>query len=162
MGQLETTITPTIRQRLNRALVDAERVDPNDVRSQTLRLVICAVTDRDVTARARGTCSGCEDSEIQALLETMVAQREISASEYDEVGRVADAERERDEIDVIDVFLPKPLLGEALAVAVRNVVAELEASKLKDVGRCMSALRTRFPGQVDCGSAGKAVRAALS
>jgi len=161
MGQLETTITPTIRQRLNRALVDAERVDPNDVRSQTLRLVICAITDRDVTARGRGSCSGCEESEIQALLETMVAQREISAREYDDAGRIADAERERDEIEVIDVFLPKLLTGEALETAVQAVVTDLEARKLKDVGRCMTALRERFPGRIECGPAGKAVRAAL-
>ncbi len=161
MGQLDTTIIPTIRQRLNRALVDAERVDPNDVRSQTLRLVICAVADRDVTARARGACSGCEESEIQTLLETMVAQREISANEYDDAGRIADAERERDEIEVIDVFLPKLLAGEALETAVQAVVTDLEASKLKDVGRCMTALRERFPGRIECGPAGKAVRAAL-
>ncbi len=161
MGQLDTTITPTIRQRLNRALVDAERVDPNDVRSQTLRLVICAVADRDVTARARGACSGCEEGEIQTLLETMVAQREISANEYDDAGRIADAERERDEIEVIDVFLPKLLTGEALETAVQAVVTDLEASKLKDVGRCMTALRERFPGRIECGPAGKAVRTAL-
>ena len=58
--------------------------------------------------------------------------------------------------------MPKPLTDEALEAAVEAVVSELEASRLKDVGRCMTALRERFPGQIESGPAGKAVRAALS
>ncbi len=161
MGQLDKTMTMTIRQRLSQALAEAETAAPNGVQAQTLRLIKCAMTDRDVIARGRGNCSGCEEAEIQSLLETMVAQREVSAREYDDAGRIADAERERDEIEVIDAFLPKPLAGEALNLAVAAIVSELEASRLKDIGRCMSALRARFPGQIECGPAGKAVRAAL-
>ncbi len=162
MGQLDQTMSMTIREQLCRALSEAETADSGSVRAQTLRLVKCAMTDRDVTARSRGECSGCDDTEIQRLLEMMVAQREVSAREYDDAGRIADAVRERDEIEVIDAFLPKPLVGEALETAVRAVVSELEASKLKDVGRCMTALRARYPGQIECGPAGKAVREALS
>jgi len=62
---------------------------------------------------------------------------------------------------VIDEFLPKALAGEDLETAVNAIVAELEATKLKDVGRCMTVLRERFPGRIECGPAGKAVRAAL-
>ena len=161
MGQLDQTELLTIRHRLVASLDMAEKDDANGVRAQTLRLVKCAMTDRDVTARGRGDCGGCEDSEIIALLETMVAQRELSARQYDDAGRIEDAERERDEIEVISDFLPKPLKGDALALAVNAVVNDLAASKLKDVGKCMSALRERFPGQIECGPAGKAVRAAL-
>ena len=51
---------------------------------------------------------------------------------------------------------------EALASAVSEVVTELGASKLKDLGRCMSALKERYPGLIETGEAGKAVRKALS
>ncbi|MBR9835967.1 MAG: GatB/YqeY domain-containing protein [Alphaproteobacteria bacterium] len=162
MGQSDQTANSTIRHRLCQALSQAESQAPNDVRAQTLRLIKCALDDRDVTARQRGECSGCEEPELQRLLETMVAQREVSAGEYDDAGRIADAERERDEINVIEEFLPKPLSGKALEMAVQAIVTELEATRLKDVGRCMSALRERFPGQIECGSAGKAVREALA
>lgn len=161
MGQIDQTIPITIRDELCRALAEVEDATPNCVRAQTLRLVLCAITDRDVIARSKGTCSGCEETEIRKLLETMVAQREVSAREYDEAGRIADAERERDEIEVIEVFLPKSLSGAALETAVASVVAELDAKKLKDVGRCMLALRERFPGQIEGSSAGKIVREAL-
>lgn len=149
------------KDRLKHALAEAEASDLDGVRAATLRLVLCAVKDRDATARAKGECEGCPEAAVRQVLETMAAQREISAREYDEAGRISDAEREREELQIIKEFLPRPLIGEALETAVKSVVEELEASKLKDVGRCMSALKARYPGQVDSGSAGKAIRAAL-
>ncbi len=118
--------------------------------------------DRDVTARTQGQCEGCEETEIRKLLEIMVAQREVSAREYDESGRIADAEREREEMEIIQSFLPRPLSGDSLETAVETVVEDLEASKLKDMGRCMAELQSRYPGRIDTGTAGKAVRRVLS
>ena len=112
-------------------------------------------------ARGLGECSGCDNEVILELLETMVAQRERAIKQFDDNGRIAEAEREREEIEIIAEFLPKPLIGEALETAAAAVVSQLRASKLKDVGRCMTALRERYPGQIECGPASKAVRAAI-
>jgi uncharacterized protein len=161
MGQLKQIIPVTLRNRINQALAAAETSDSHGVEAQTLRLVKCAMDDRDVIARSRGECGGCDNEVIVELLETMAAQREQSIKQYDEAGRVVDAEREREELDVITSFLPKPLAGEALQMAAAAVVHELEARKLKDVGRCMSALREKYPGRIECGPASKAVRAAI-
>ncbi|RIJ13814.1 GatB/YqeY domain-containing protein [Henriciella mobilis] len=161
MGQTDVSPTNSIRDRLVAALNSAESDDPQGVRARTLRLVKCAMRDRDVTARTQGQCEGCEDTEVRKLLETMVAQREVSAREYDESGRISDAEREREEIAVLEAFLPRPLDGDALEDAVEQVVEDLEARKLKDMGRCMAELQSRYPGRIDTGSAGKAVRRAL-
>ncbi|MCR9268536.1 MAG: GatB/YqeY domain-containing protein [Hyphomonadaceae bacterium] len=161
MGQLDQTVQVTLRNRINLALSKAESADTNSVEAQTLRLIKCAMDDRDVIARSRGECSGCDNEVIVDLLETMAAQRETSIKQYDENGRIADAEREREELEIISGFLPKPLAGEALETAAAEVVNQLQARKLKDVGRCMSALREKFPGQIECGPASKAVRAAI-
>lgn len=161
MGQTDVSPSNSIRDRLVAALRSAEQDDPQGVRARTLRLVKCAMRDRDVTARTQGQCEGCEDTEVRKLLETMVAQREVSAREYDESGRISDAEREREEIAVLEAFLPRPLDGDALEDAVEQVVEDLEAHKLKDMGRCMAELQSRYPGRIDTGSAGKAMRRAL-
>ena len=161
MGQLDQTLQLTLRNRINQALCQAESDDANGVDAQTLRLIKCAMDDRDVIARGRGECSGCDDDVIVDLLETMATQRQQSIKQYDDNGRVADAEREREEFDVINSFLPKPLAGTDLQTAAEAVVTELQARKLKDVGRCMSALREKYPGQIECGPASKAVRAAI-
>ena len=153
MGQLDQTVQITLRNRINSALAQAEVDDANGVTAQTLRLVKCAMDDRDVIARSRGECGGCDDDVITELLETMVTLREQSIQQYDDAGRIVDAEREREELDVIASFLPKPLAGEDLNVAAETVVRELRAQKLKDVGRCMTALRQKYPGRIECGPA---------
>lgn len=161
MGQVDQTIDITLRNRICAALKRAESEDADSVDAQTLRLLKCAMEDRDVIARKRGECSGCDNEVIIDLLETMVAQREQSIKQFDDAGRIADAEREREELAVISSFLPQPLAGEDLETAAAAVVTELQAHKLKDVGRCMSALRERYPGRIECGPASKAVRAAI-
>jgi len=152
----------SLRARLEGALSSAQEEDRDSVESATLRLILCAVDDRDVLARERGECEGCPEEAMRKLLETMTQQREASAKEYDEAGRIEEAERERSELAVIKSFLPKKLQGETLQAAVQDVIEELEATKLKDMGRCMQLLKSRFPNQIDTASASKAVQAALS
>ena len=153
--------TAPLKTRLKAALAAAELSDSDSMEAQTLRLIHCAVQDRDVTARGRGDCGGCPEAAVRDVLRMMVKQREETATEYDNAGRLEEAERERAEIDVIKKFLPEPLDGDALEAAVAAVVEDLEASKLKDVGRCMAELKARYPDQLINGSASKAVKKAL-
>ncbi|WP_340691728.1 GatB/YqeY domain-containing protein [Hyphomonas sp.] len=162
MGREDTSETMSLKARIVQALKSETEKGASDVELATLRLIECAVRDRDVCARGRGVGEGCPDADVRAVLETMVAQREVSAREHDEAGRIEDAIREREEIEVIEKFLPVPLSGAKLDAAVQDIVEDLGASKLKDVGRCMSALKDKFPGMVESGTAGKAVRDALT
>ena len=150
-----------LRVRLETALLNAQNTDRDSVEAATLRLILCAVNDRDVSARGRGECGGCPEVGMRELLTTMRRQRQSSAKEYDEAGRIEEAERERAELAVIEPFLPQKLKGAELEAAVRDVIEELEATKLKDMGPCMLALKGRYPDRIDTGTASKAIRAAL-
>lgn len=153
--------TRTLRQRLKAALAAAESENEQSVRTATLRLILCAAKDRDAIARGNGECAGCPDKHLLDLLNMMAEQREISAREYDDAGRINEAEREREELEIIRSFIPESLSGDDLNAAVKSVVTDLEATRLKDVGRCMVALKKRYPGKIDVGSASKVVRQAL-
>lgn len=168
MAELDSAEVSTLKTRIAEALSAAEslvasgKASPSEAtRAATLRLITCAVRDRDASARTRGDCDGCPEASVRDVLETMAAQRRVSSREFDEAGRIEDAEREREELRVIEEFLPKPLAEEELDLAVRDVVEELEASTLKDLGKCMSTLKARYPGKIDSRAAGKAVRRAL-
>lgn len=150
-----------LRARLTEAREQAEALDRDGVEAATLRLILCAVDDRDVTARQRGECSGCGESGVRDLLAMMANQREVSAREYDEAGRIEEAERERTELAIIQSFLPQKLSGDVLERAVFEIVEEVEASRLKDMGRCMEALKARYPGQIDSVTATKVLSAML-
>lgn len=153
----------TLKTRIASALKDESARDtPDEVRLATLRLIDCAVRDRDVCARGRGDGTGCPDGAVRDVLEIMIEQRLESASEHENALRFEEAQRERAEIEIIESFLPVPLEGPALAAAVQTLVDDLGASKLKDLGRCMSALKELYPDRIEPAAAGKAVRDALN
>lgn len=131
-------------------------------RLSTLRLISAAVKDRDIAARAEDRCAGCEDGEIMAILQKLVKQREESAETYEKAGRLDLAEAERGEAEVVREFLPKPMEAAEIDQAAETVVHELEASGLKDMGRVMGELKTRYAGRMDFGKAGAKVKTLLA
>ncbi|MGA1342890.1 MAG: GatB/YqeY domain-containing protein [Hyphomonas sp.] len=162
MGREDVSACMGLRARILQALKDEPDREGDETRRATLRLIDYAIRDRDVCARGRGEGAGCPDEDVRRVLETLVAQREASARQHDNEGRIQDAIREREEIDIIRGFLPRQLSGRALESAVRQVLDDLGASKLTDLGRCVTALKERYPGLIEASSAGRAVRAALT
>ncbi len=150
----------TLRARIA-ACLDSAVSDGDDVKIATLRLLTCAVRDRDRGAHARDL-SGCPDAEVLALLNTMIRQREASIRDYEDAGRVDLAEQERLELEALKCVMPPPLPDEEVRSAAERVVADLDASGLKDIGRCVTELKSRFPGRVDAAAAGAAVKNLLA
>jgi uncharacterized protein len=160
MGQLDTQAPLGIRQRLAAALEQAQ-TDGQDVKASVLRLVHCAIRDRDATARAEDRCLGCEETVIADLLRMMVGQRVQAAQALENEGRIPEAEREREEMDVLLSFLPAPMSEADLKQAAAEIVGELDARSLKDIGRCVSELKSRYPEQIDPARANSAVKSLL-
>ncbi|MEQ8435230.1 MAG: GatB/YqeY domain-containing protein [Oceanicaulis sp.] len=150
----------SLRDRIQADLKDAMR-NKDQLRLATLRLIQAAVKDRDIAARAEDRCDGCGQGEIMALLQKLVKQREESADTYEQAGRLDLAERERAEAEIVREYLPKPMDDKAIADAARDVVDELDAAGLKDMGKCMGALKERYTGRMDFSQAGKEVKSLL-
>ena len=127
----------------------------------TVRLIMAALKDRDIAARGKGNTEGISDDEILQMLQTMVKQRRDSIEMYEQGGRLELAEREREEIAIIEQFLPQQLGDAEIGVAVDQVIADVEAGGLKDMGKVMSALRDRYAGQMDFGKASALVKEKL-
>ncbi len=127
----------------------------------TVRLIMAALKDRDIAARGKGNTEGISDDEILEMLQTMVKQRRESIELYEKGGRLELAEREREEITIIERFLPQQLGDAEIGAAVDQVIADVEAGGLKDMGKVMSALRDRYAGQMDFGKASALVKKKL-
>ncbi|MEQ8966072.1 MAG: GatB/YqeY domain-containing protein [Azospirillaceae bacterium] len=150
-----------IRQEINEALKQAMRAK-DETAVSTLRLIIAAVKDRDIAARAKGNTDGVPDDEIRALLQTMVKQRRESIALYEQGGRLDLAETEQAEIRVIERFLPRQLGEQETRVAVEQVIDEIGADSLKDMGRTMATLRERYAGRMDFAMASGMVKTQLA
>ncbi len=149
-----------LRTRFTEALKDAMRAKDQRAIS-TVRLILAALKDRDIAARARGVQDGIGEEEILAMLQTMVKQRRESIALYEQGGRCELAEQEREEIAIIEGFMPRQLCGRELEGAIRQVLDEVQPAGLKDMGRVMAALKARYAGQMDFAAASGMVRAAL-
>ncbi len=150
-----------LRQTLNEALKDAMRAK-NARGVATLRLILAALKDRDIAARTSGNQDGIDDASILSMLQTMVKQRRESIIMYEQGGRAELAQQEREEIDVIEAFLPRQLNEDDTREAIAALIAELGATGVKDMGKVMAELRGRFAGQMDFTKASALVREKLA
>ena len=150
-----------LRQTLSDALKTAMR-DKEGRTVATLRLIIAALKDKDIAARASDGDDQIDDNEILAMLQSMIKQRQESVKAFEEGGRPELAAQENEEIGIIRGFLPAQLEGEALTAAIDDVIAETGAKSLKDMGPVMAALKARFPGQIDFAKASGVVREKLA
>lgn len=150
-----------LRTRLNTSIKQAMR-DKDSARLSTLRLINAAIKDRDISARGEGNDDGVGDDEVLGILGKMVKQRKDTAKTYEEGGRLDLAERELSEICVIEEFLPRKLSDDEVTAAVDAAVAETGASSIRDMGRVMGALKSKYTGQMDFGAVGGMVKDRLA
>ena len=149
-----------LRQALSTNVKEAMKAK-EALRVSTLRLVNAAIKDRDIAARSADRCEGIDDSEILSLLAKMVKQREESAKTYEENARPELAERERAEIVIMREFMPKPLSEDEVKLLVKDLIDEIGATGLKDMGKIMGRLKSDYAGRIDMGMAGGIVKGHL-
>src|SRR3954465_6388243 len=100
-----------LRARFNDTLKTAMKARDQRTLS-TVRLILAKLKERDIDARGKGNAEGIGEAEIQQMLQGMVKQRRQSVELYEKGGRQELAQQERDEITVIEGFLPQQM-GEA-------------------------------------------------
>ncbi len=149
-----------LRAKLSDALKDAMRAK-DQRRVGTLRLILAALKDRDIAARKPDAHDGIADAEIMSMLQAMVRQRRESIHLYEQGGRIDLAEQEREEIGIIESFLPVQMDDAAITAAAKEAVAELGAASIRDMGRVIAHLKAKYAGQMDFGKASAAVKGLL-
>lgn len=150
-----------LRARLNDELKTAMKAKDQRAVS-TVRLILAALKDRDIAARTKGNTEGIGEEEIGDLLQKMVRQRRESIELYERGNRMDLAQQEREEIAVIERFLPRQMSDADMAEAVSAVITELAVASIKDMGRVMAALKQRHAGQMDFSKASALVKQRLS
>ncbi len=113
-------------------------------RTATLRLLLSALKNREIELRRP-----LEDDEAQKVIKTMVRQRRDSIEQYEKGGRTELARAEAEEIKILEEFLPAALTPEEIEKIVKETVAELGASSMKDMGRVMKTVMSKTQGRAD-------------
>ena len=150
-----------LRSRITEAMKSAMKAREAD-RLSTLRLINAAIKDRDIALRGEGGDASVGDAEVLKILGKMVKQRHESARAYDEGGRLELAQKERAEIEVIEEFLPRQLDDEETEKAIASAISETGASSIRDMGKVMGHLKSKYTGQMDFGTVGPMIKDRLS
>ncbi len=145
-----------MRDTIANALKDALKAR-DACRVSTLRLIQATLKDRDIANRGAGK-GPVENDELLQILAKMIKQREESAKIFAENGRPELAAQEREEITVIQSFMPEQLSDEKVRELIAGVIAEIGAQGLRDMGKVMAVLKERHPGQMDFAKASGVVK----
>lgn len=148
-----------MRERFEAALKDATRKQDKR-RMATLRLINAAIKDRDIASRTAGR-DPVSDDEILEILAKMIKQRLESTRIYEEANRLDLAEEEREEICIIKEFLPRQLDEDEMRTVCQEAIKATGSQGLRDMGKCMAALKERYAGRMDFGKASRLVKEEL-
>jgi uncharacterized protein YqeY len=147
-----------LRDQINTALSDAMK-GGDARRVSTLRLIKAEILKRETSAAKRISLN---DAEILDVFGKMIKQRQESLEIYEKAGRTELAAQEREEIAIIQAYLPQQLSDIEAGEAISALIKELEAATLKDMGRTMAALKERFSGRMDFSKASAVVKKLLA
>ena len=127
------------------------------VRMNTLRMLRAAIKNREVELRAE-----LDDGEILRVIGTQVKQRKESIRQFEEADRSDLVKKEGEELEILMSFMPEQISEEAVNMAVKEIIEELDAKDMKDMGRVMKAAMGKFAGSADGKLVNQVVRKELS
>ncbi|MFT3987262.1 GatB/YqeY domain-containing protein [Aestuariivirga sp.] len=150
-----------MRASLTEAMKDAMK-SGDKRRLSTIRLMNAAIKDKDINSRTDGHDSALTpDTGLVELFAKMVKQRQESIAVYEQGGRPELAQQEREEIAVIQSFMPKQMTDDEAKAAVAEAIKSVGAASVKDMGKVMAELKAKYAGQMDFAKAGAVVKALL-
>lgn len=122
-----------------------------------IRLINAAIKQREVDERVE-----LDDAAVLAVLEKMVKQRRDSISQYDAAGREDLSAIERDEMAIIEHYLPAKMGEAEIAAAIDAAIAQTGATGAADMGKLMGVLKPQLAGKADMSEVSKLVKQKLA
>ena len=89
------------------------------------------------------------DTEAAQVIRKQVKQRQDSIESFEKGGRTELAEKEREELSILNAYLPQAMSAEEVAKVVRETIAEIGATSKSQMGAVMKALQAKVAGRVD-------------
>ena len=146
----------TITNELTNSLKSGEKD-----RIHTLRLILAAIKDKEIASRSSGQDAIISDEIIIQILKKMVKQRNDSIEMFDKAGRDELATKEKNEINIINEFLPEQLSAEETLKLCEDAIQANNANTIKEIGKVIKYLRENSPSSLDMALASKILKEKL-
>jgi len=146
----------SLKLQIQNTVKDAMRAREKE-RLGVLRLITAAIKQREVDERME-----LDDEQVLAVLNKMLKQRRESISQYEAANRKDLATVEKNEIEIIQAFLPEQLSADDVQKLVLETITQTGASSMKDMGKLMGVLQAKIAGRADMSAVSALVKKALS
>lgn len=143
----------SLKDRITKEIKTAMKAQ-DKLRLETLRSIKKVLLEKEVSVRPSGQTELTEEQEIEALSQ-IAKQRRDSIEQYTQANRSDLAQKESDELAIIETFLPAQMSDEEIEAAIAKIIADVGASSPKDMGKVMSPVMQQLKGKAD----GKKVQA---
>lgn len=151
----------SVLDRVNDDLKQAMKAK-DKVRLRALRSLRAALTNKEIEQREEGTETVLSEQDELAVVRKEVNQREDSVEQYEEAGRNDLVQKEQEEIEVLSEYLPSELSDEELADRLDEIIEDVGASSMQDMGPVMGRAMNELRGRVDGNRVRKMVQERLS
>lgn len=136
----------TVNEQITADIKTAMR-EKNKVALNTLRALKSAITNAAIEKGGAGT--ELAENEVVNVIRKQIKQRQDSIGQFESAGRSELAQNEKDEIVVLEVYLPAALSQEEIISAVESAIAETGAESKRDMGNVMKVLQQKTGGRAD-------------
>jgi len=141
-----------IKAQIINDMKDAMRAK-DSVRLGTIRMLLAAIKQCEVDGR-------CElnDAEVLKVINKQIKQRRDSITQFRDAGRDELADKEQQELEILENYLPQQLSDSEVKACIENAIAETGANSMKDMGKVMALIKPKLEGKTDMGAASKLVK----
>ncbi|WP_445401204.1 GatB/YqeY domain-containing protein [Zobellella sp. An-6] len=146
----------SLKDRLSEQQKNAMRAK-DKARLGTLRMLMAEIKQKEIDSRET-----LDDDGIVAVITKMVKQRKDAAGQFEQAGRQDLADTERQEIAVLQEFLPQPLTEAELDALLTQAIADTGAAGMQDMGKVMAVLKPQIQGRADMGKVSAIIKAKLA
>ncbi len=149
-----------MKQTISNELTNSLKSGEKD-RIHTLRLILAAIKDKEIASRSSGQDAIISDENIIQILKKMVKQRNDSIEMFDKAGRDELVTKEKNEISIINEFLPEQLSAEETLKLCEDAIQANNAETIKEIGKVIKYLRENSPSSLDMALASKILKEKL-
>ena len=122
-----------------------------------VRLLHSSIKQKEVDERIE-----LSDDQVLTVIQKMLKQRKDSIEAYQKANRQDLIDQEQLEIDVLTKYMPEPLTDGEVRTIIDEVIAEVNATDMKDMGKVVGVLKSKIAGRADMGQVSKTVREKLT
>jgi hypothetical protein len=146
---------PSLKDRITDDMKAAMRARET-ARLGAIRMLLAAIKQREVDERIV-----LDDSQVVAVVDKLIKQRRDSLAQFEQAGRADLADSERNELEVLSVYLPQQASEAEIAALIEQALTTVGANGPQDMGKVMGWIKPKLAGRTDLSAVSGRVSAAL-